>query len=71
MINGLFDKLSLSITKWKVFFEIGDLDLDGKSINANEVTLYDARKWHKGERFEWDMRADLVDEKGTKIAVPL
>ncbi|MGA8564630.1 MAG: hypothetical protein WB587_07730, partial [Nitrososphaeraceae archaeon] len=67
MINGLFDKLSLSITKWKVFFEIGDLDLDGKSINANEVTLYDARKWHKGERFEWDMRADLVDEKGTKM----
>jgi hypothetical protein len=67
VIDGLFDKLLLPITKWKVFFEIGDLDLDNKSINTNEVTLYDARKWHMGERFDWDIRADLIDEKGTKM----
>lgn len=67
IIDSLFDKLSLPIKNWKVFFEIGDLDLDGRSINAGNVILYDSRKWHKGERIDWDRRAELVDEKGTKM----
>lgn len=65
--DSLFDKLLAPIKNWKVFFEIGNLDLDGRSLDEDNVVLYDARKWDMGERFEWDMRAELVDEKGTKM----
>ena len=54
LLKDLIEELSNPERKWEVFFEIGNVDLKGEMIILGNATLFDARKWHKDETFEWD-----------------
>lgn len=55
-LSDLFNELMQIEKTWEVFYEIGNIDLKGELMHIENVTLYDARKWHKGESFEWDLK---------------
>lgn len=57
-LDELFCALSNPEKEWDVFLEIGNVDLNGEIITFDNVTLFDARKWHKGESIEWDQRSE-------------
>jgi hypothetical protein len=71
--NTLFKELIKPLTKWRVYFLIGELDCEGRVFQVGKVIFYDARKWDFGESYNFDTfhnpRAALgVDLKTNSIS---
>jgi hypothetical protein len=60
LFDFLFDEFTISSSRWRIFFVLGRLDLNGKYIDmidqstGNTITLYDGRKWYFGESDSMD-----------------
>ena len=49
LIDGFIDELKKPSTKYRIFFLISDLDLDGSVARLGSVVMYDPRRWDFGE----------------------
>lgn len=63
--NFLFNEFKITPSRWRIFFILGGLDLNGKFIgmtdqsSGNGITLYDGRQWYFGESHKMDIFTNI------------